>query len=1273
MAIQIGKYKRPGIFIEEFDRSVFTSPLVEGITNLVIGVSKKGPVNDLVRITNLNDLESIFGQLDRNLERKGSYFHRTIAKMLESSPVFALNLLKTDDNLDTIEYKSLSTSSGYINDVKRTGPYRRFFNTTGFWKRDTDSFLNLVKPNLGSSERVLSFTNLSDKYVSVFVFKSQRTGFDSSLLNWYGSVDKMPTYLNPNDYASDYMVDVVIVSGDWSNYQDLSVDPRWSKYFNTSGLVKDQIRNFANDNNVNLLKYYEGLSLIPFFRDNNGRDVFIENNINLDTDKTGVFCTYDIDLVETDFRNATIDLIGHTIAGQNETDIEFLSYKETISETISFEAVPLDLPGNVTSILGGVNGYEDQSDHVFDNGSGPQLSGIIDNYNRTSYYAEGSVYGVTIDSVVNSTASITINYDSTSDSFSVIGDKFIPIGVGTHSLVLTASDYPTISGTVSYIATVVLDNTGTIRLVNNFVANTNPTVSVSDIVLGYVEFDLNSGMFGTSSFLYTDVTVDGGGFVDLELNTDFTITDEGSGVIKVEFLDTNSTADVKNYEKYRRFKAFNRFLSVLDSPNSDKVVMVINSNGDKKSFSEMSLTNIVTSTTENKSFKIETGLTDVSYILDGNLIFYTIDNEMLIGSDSVMSKSEQGDSTEGVIGLYSDLYTKFYDGIINTGDFFYSNKISNGGEVQVDFLNGENAPSGTASFSGNDYIIFNTNMDSELSNEDKLIFPTSTLNKGTYTIVANSVNPSQSSASLATDLGYSGSYAYQVNENVTDETINTEFVYDFNKKHYLKMYLENDGDIKVEFMDESLSTTESVDTNYNSVFNVQSRKSNFKQTIEIETPTGYTRVPNKILVKADRYTEVRVGDFLAAYYDPSELEVGESPRTLTRILSKRAYSGDSSLTEITCDSKIDVWEFAGDLQTMRYRSIDNYANTYKSIVLKGFRLREDSLPNGTETKQNEILNLVAKGTPLFKAITNKEAVDFRYLIDSFGLGLTERSKQQLIDICGDRLDAFAIINAPSIKQLKNSTSPRFVDGEGVFKTEFLKTGGDVESNPAFLYSLADGVGVTTGAYFTPYITVNDNGRPVSIPPASYVGTTFMRKHLLNTGSITPWTIAAGVRDGRVTDITNIEIQYTPEDIENLNSAKINPIVFKRNRGYVIETENTAQTLISSSLSYIHIREALIELERQLSDMLLDYQWRYNTPDVRAEIKLRADTICETFVAKNGISNYFNKMDEENNTTEIIENQIGVLDTYVEPIFGMGIIVNNITILRPGSINSGGFI
>jgi hypothetical protein len=63
MAIQIGKYKRPGIFIEEFDKSIISSPVVEGITNLVIGVSKKGPINTPIRVSTVGEFEAVFGHL----------------------------------------------------------------------------------------------------------------------------------------------------------------------------------------------------------------------------------------------------------------------------------------------------------------------------------------------------------------------------------------------------------------------------------------------------------------------------------------------------------------------------------------------------------------------------------------------------------------------------------------------------------------------------------------------------------------------------------------------------------------------------------------------------------------------------------------------------------------------------------------------------------------------------------------------------------------------------------------------------------------------------------------------------------------------------------------------------------------------------------------------------------------------------------------------------------------------------------------------------------
>jgi hypothetical protein len=1320
MAIQIGKYKRPGIFIEEFDKSIISSPVVEGITNLVIGVSKKGPVNTPIRVTTVGELESVFGQLDRSLERKGSFFHRTVAKMLETSPIFAMNLLYTDDELDKIEYQSLSAASAYDNDIEREGPYRRFFDTTGFWKRDTESFINLTKNNTGYAQRAFSITNMSDRYVSVFIFKSKISGFDRTLLEWYGSIEKMPPYVNPNDYAADYLVDVVIVAGDWSNYQELAVDNRWSAYFNASGLRKEQVSNFANDRNVTALAYYEGLSLIPYFRDLNGRNIFIETTINRDTDTTGVFCAFNNDLVEKDYFNGLLDLLGNTLVDADEASINFLSYKETITETVRITNVPLDLPGNVTAMLGDLTGYgtysyNDQTAHAFSPmGEGPKTSGYVYNENeRTAWFAEGSVYGVTISNTTATAVSSTVRsvtYNISPDAYCVIGDKYIPV-VGTSSgsavLEIDATDYPYSISTASYIAAFVLDNTGEISVVTSAIAGTSPAVLSTDIVLGSLQFQIGSGVFGTVNSV-ENVSVNTAGFKDYTCGTSSTTSDyyisevnpgTNDGLIKIEFIGTNAAQSTANYSQYRRFKLFNRLVNLIDSPNRDKMSLLLSPLTDKKySLESVTISDIVTSTTQNKSFKLSTGLTttELYHILNGYFVLYTEDNEFLLGRKGVVTKNEPADGDElGVVAKYSTFYEKYYDGLINTKDYFYSNRLyldSSGGDydsnligtsVDVIFVDGESAPatSATSSYAGYDYIVFYSEVssfDTQINLEvfEQLQFPDSEKNKGSFTLVSNAVDPSDSPNQLAVALGYTGSnyYAYQVNEEVEyEEIFDVTQVNDYLVRHYLKMYLDNTNNLDVRFMDELLESTVEADTFSNNTFYIQSEKSNFKQTIELELPSGYIQVPNKVLLNGERYTEVRVGDFLEAYYDSTTLQVGEYPRKLTRILSKRQYSGDPSLTEITCDSRIATRFSGGALQTTRYVTIDQYATTYKALSLKGFRIRNASLPDGSESRQNQILNLVAKGTPLFKALTNKEAIDFRYLIDCFGLGLTERSKQQLVDICGDRLDCFGFINMPSARNFKNSSSPTFVNREGVLQMEYVASGGDPESNPAFLYSFGDGAGTTCVGYFFPYVNINDNGRPLDHPPAPFVATTYVRKHISNVGNVTPWTIAAGVTNGRITGINSLEQDFTNTDIEFLNQAQINPLVFKRNRGYVIETENTAQVLYKSALSYIHVREVLIELERELSRMLLDFQWKFNTADIRAEIKLRADVICETYVSKNGLYNYFNKMDEENNTPDIIDNQIGVLDTYVEPIKGMGIIVNNVTILRTGAISAGGFI
>jgi hypothetical protein len=1423
MAIQIGKYKRPGIFIEEFDNSVISSPIVEGITNTIIGVSKKGPVNTPILLKTIGELENIFGPLDRQLERKGSFFHRTISKMLETSPIFAINLLLTDDALDRIEYQSLSAQTTAQNDIERLAPYRRFFDTTGFWKRDTESFINITKADLDYEKRVLNFTNLSDKYVTIFVFKSKKVGFDRPLLEWYGSIEKLPPYVNPTDLASDYLVDVVVIAGDYSDYRSLSVDPRFSSYFSPTGLRKDQVIPFTNDRNITTLAYADGLSLIPYFRDLNGQNIFIETVINRGTDQHGVFCSFNADLFETDYPTGLVDLIGNNLVGDDllsnpptsnftnlteldgndgsgdgEVKIKFLSYDETITESNPFVQTVLDRPGNVMTLFGTQSKPSAAGDHSYLSNDMPGiqggvLEGYVDVKERTYWFSEGYVNDLYLSNTTTSGATISVVYDLLSNPFpngyAIINGNYVEISNtlsdpnGSTNLngriQLSSSFYTnlTISATKSYYSAFVVDTSGTIKSYQTSTPNTKPLVATTDIVLGYASFSHYAGSFVTSSVTFHNVTIgtasNGGddAFLPLVGGVDYTYTITGSASFKVEFTDTNQSISPRDYERYRKIKSFNYLLDYLNGSTSNKGALLFDPLRNLDGFSQkislalIDIKNIRDVNTLNRSFEIHGVIPTTNpssnvvveddyidnYFVSGNdvaslasydipLVVYKFDNEFILGEKGVETKSTIAGLTPdgasaseyGVVSRYSNYYESYEQGFINTTDVIYQK--TNYTPIRVQWISGESV---TASIAGYDYVVFG--VDQTQANyfgftvsalitrneeffrnvsDDYQFLLSGNLNSGTLKVINDTgLNPQENPAFTlpvgysspldaeeranlldtlsGTALGFINSatfsfFAFEVEENVKDEILNRlENLYAYNNNFadrpiYLDMFLDNELNLKVNFEDSLLQQSvpfDSIDTTTpgsplwaNNTTWVKSLDSNYKQSIELEFPSGYVTSPNKILVRGSRYTEVKIGDYLEANYATASLEPDQMPKKLTRILSKRTWAGDTTLVEITCDAEIKISDFgSGDKQTFRYTSIDDYVSTYKAISLKGFRVRQDSLPDGTEAKQQAILNLVAKGTPLFNAVTNKEAFDFRYLIDSFGLGLTERSKQQLVDICGERLDCFGILNMPSLRSFKNSSSPSFVNSEGVLQTEFIAKGGDPESNPAFLYTFGDGRGVSSVGYFTPYLTVNDNGRPIDVPPSAYVGLTFMRKHNSTVTTIVPWTIAAGVTNGRITNISGLEGDFTPTDIENLNQAQMNPIVFKRNRGYIIETENTAQTLYRSALSFIHVREVLIELERELSRMLLDFQWKFNTPEIRAEIKLRADVICEKYVSKNGLFNYFNKCDEENNTSEIIDNQIGVLDTYVEPIKGMGIIVNNITILRTGAIQAGGFI
>ena len=1321
-AVIISNYKRPGIFINEYDNSVLSSNTVQGITNLVIGVSKTGPINTPVLIQTTQDLTNYFGGIDRTLERKGSFFQRTIAQMIQSSPVYALNLLETDPILDQIQYEPLSTSTNNSNDVIKTGSLSAFYDTTGFWKLSTDSFLSLVSNNENYSKRLLNFTNVSGSYITAFVFKTTATGFDVTMTQWYGSVTNIPSYVYPTDYVSDYMVDVVVVAGDWSNYQSLSVDTNWSKYFDSTGLLKGQVQNFINDRNVTLLKYYQGLSFIPYFRDQNNQNIFIENVINQDTQVTGLFCAFNSDLLEQDFPTGAIDLLGNNLINSdslldsNQQSIDFLSYNQQLVTINSYTNTYLDTVGNVYSIDPGPS-------YDFYNGYGGSI--------RTNTFAEERVSGVYFNTSTFSSLTAAVSYTVASgnnvynnqSAYAIIGGNLVNIYSGVYTFSVPATNFASASGTYSYISTIKLDTTGAITNVTSTTPGVNPTVATTDIVLGYMQLNLNSGnIVGLS---YSNITVgtnsaSNGSFAynDLQYNTDYVITSSGLNSITLTFTNSAAFPDTSNYTQYRRIKRFNALRTLLESVEIEKaaIMTVIDSTGVYQKFSMANMSiSAVTDNTLNKSITISNmGFTSTqfyNYVLPtfnsaNGFLIYASDNELILSDNEIItsslpaSNSLIGASAYGVAGQYSTIYQDYYNGEINTGDYFYANVLSTNGTATytastIQFINTSGLTGSSAVYNGLNFISiqgaqsgnpFNNNLGVSYFN---LMVPDSVLNNGVLTIETDPYGSHPIGYNYTTILGIttSNTYTYLVSDSVTSETLyNINRIWSTDTKYYLAMNIDSNNNLTIKITGNDLYTYQGNHTSLfnnwgiNGTFNINSYESNYQETIEIVVPSGYTQVSNQILVNASRYSNINIGDFLLQDNSSADLQVGQQAKNLTRIISKKVYSADTTLSLITCDAAIFKFPVGSPIsttyQTMRYSSLDNYVTTYKAITLKGFRIRQASLPDGTEATQNSILNLVANGTPLYNALINKDAIDFRYLVDSFGLGLTEFSKQQLVDICGGRLNCIGFINMPSIKQFKNSSSPSFTDtlsnGTKVLNTAYIAQGGNLNSNPAFLYSFAEGPGTTCVGYFTPYVTVSDNGNPISVPPAMYAASTYMQKFTTNVTSIVPWTIAAGVQNGLIQGIAGVEIDFSPTDIDNLNGAQMNPIIYKKNRGWIIDTENTALTLYKSALSYLHVREVLIELENALVDMLLNYQWQFNTQDTRAEIKLRADVICAGFVNKNGLYNYFNKCDSENNTNTLIDNQIGVLDTYIEPIKGMAVIVNNITVLKTGAIQAGGF-
>ena len=367
---------------------------------------------------------------------------------------------------------------------------------------------------------------------------------------------------------------------------------------------------------------------------------------------------------------------------------------------------------------------------------------------------------------------------------------------------------------------------------------------------------------------------------------------------------------------------------------------------------------------------------------------------------------------------------------------------------------------------------------------------------------------------------------------------------------------------------------------------------------------------------------------------------------------------------------------APDEDNPKHNKLNHYPETdgwvYEGSDILSNSLRPTYLPGytyNTIQKGDDALKICKASLDMLKdkgirtALTNHVDSEYHYIIDTFNTPVPKSSnedatiitiKHNISAVAKDKDNCLAFINAPAKNELIKKI-PLFS------LSEFEK---DSYNNFFRMPSEADGA--SHCAYYTPLV-FSDGTTKTVVPSAALVSNNFMQKW----ESRQPYYIVAGPNYGRIEydNLIGPDYNYSREDLDVYEPIGINCMVYVPRKGTYINSNQTAKQKPVTALSKVHVRELVTYVQNEIEKLMQNYQWELNTQTLRDTIKTKADALLEKIKANGGVYDYLNVCDGTNNTAEVIDNEMIILDTSIEPARGAGKMVQRLTIHKTGGISS----
>ena len=1315
--VYLQNFKHAGLYRVVFDKSTVLSQDTN-VLRLLVGYSDKGPFNIPTYIQSAADFIAMYGNINKTQERRGHIFHRTALQMLSVSPILCLNLKKFDtENVTGAQINTNFNAKDTIDTVQI--PVADVYDTTRFWSLDPEK-LNEVR---GSEYINIATTDVKANSGTFFIRKasgSKVSSYNVTVSDWYKDAgEAVPEFLEgyENELMSAFFAEVYVFSGKFTADQVLASETL-KNYFIVDKNGKLKLRQYVKDSfgdyndtldylfedeTSGAIGHYVGC-LIPYFKDKNGNYASLDIIFNLDSDAHHMMMSFNEDMLY-EYGTANIDMSGarwistsdstpydNTHVESDGSDVGHNRAKIYKQYGTSIVCIDRLWKGTaLTSLLGNVGAPvvsakthfrtniwsdEDTIKHPLSWENVKKISGnlYVQSWTDTAITlgAIGSPKHITIDLLMIDKPNVNyILYELGAAYKKTVGGvtSYVPFesGLGTVYKSADAYDKPeNINGPKKVITSLSRDLDSTddaMVILSSEVVKCN----IEDVYITTKTEYLNPDTLIDDSNKYASWNVYGPSVTFIPLNENWTLTadvydETDEDAVHTYHLTAPATTDttiLAMLQKGDQFLAVDGKIDMDgDGDYSDEVIngyydlcyvqeaeTITDEYGNPKTYSIKFTGNIATYEGASKSDKDVTISNGEYNLLDAEeqklykpknwaVTYNHVGPRTLTAEAYAVATNKEGFNPSGIV--FSKQVTPAEYMMLNAAARNMCTKNYHYHKIAT-------ADPNAGNITGADYKIL---PDSAESGDVKSDYKYVELDS--WTFIYDDIKQVYSSAD-----GLKRPIEVTTTDGTLyiDATSNPDLEVDETSKITANtVALKHDGTDKIGYY---------VAMYTNPAFN-------YGQQVKMLTDAEYQKIKP---ISVEKYNGLSSSD-KSAYNSTTAnyTENGGAPQPGHYLVG---YSDLVANTNEWIKKAAQNATTYGKYLVRIENGLNQEIGTMEPVYLKGYTY-EHPKPDGVGQRaklewQNFQLSALTEYKGLRTGLLNKSEIDFRYVIDGFETYVDAGAKKVLSYLAKQKQNAFAILNFPSVKTFVKCPYSSFTDAKGVFNVQYVVDGFNKKKAHTTAFSLpSNDEGASFAAFYTP-LKLSDGTIDSVVPSAGLVSNLFMEKY----NSRLPYEIVAGPNYGAmsVSGLVGPDYNYSGDELNIIEPYGVNCMVYRPSFGTFINANQTAKQTPKSALSSVNVRELVIYIMDEVEKILQSYQWEFNNQTVRNKIKDRADSICARVQANGGIQAYLNVMDDSNNTPDIIDNEMAILSTHIEPGRGMGKMVHELTLYRTGQMNS----